>query len=287
MENRSHAYIYAGGKGLGKYAAALALSKELTNNNVADMIDVTNERYGIKTNTSNTSVQTIRAARSDAYIRPYSNKKVFIINHADDLNAESQNALLKVLEEPPEYCVFILIAENDNKLLPTIRSRAITKRFAPLSEAALLDRLKNKYQGIDVTLAAMLAGGSEGRAEELMQEEELATFYEKTKNALKGLTKPSSRNLYKAIAFFETEKEKRELLFDITEAIFRNILLFNEQKGGTIEFGLAQKEVIGFLENLESVRLKLKQNGNYTMLITCLLTGGWEVFNGRNYWNKI
>lgn len=285
MEQISHAYIYAGVKGLGKYGAALDLAKKLTNNNMADIIDVTNERYGIKTTSGSTSVQAIRAARSDAYIKPYSDKKVIIINHADELNAESQNALLKVFEEPPEYCIIILIAENDNKLLPTIRSRAITKRFAPLSESELLEKLQDKYKGADVALVSMLARGSEGRAEELMQIEELEDFYNKTKNVLLRLTKPSSRNLYKAITYFEEQKENRELLFDIAEVILRNILLFNEQKDGTIEFNLAQDKVIGFLENLEAVRLKLKQNGNYTMLITCLLTGGWEDFNGRNYWN--
>lgn len=287
MDSQSHAYIYAGQRGLGKYKAALTLANELTNHNIADMIDVSNERYGIKTTGGSISVQTIRAARSDAYIRPYGNKKVFIINHADDLNAESQNALLKVLEEPPEYCIFILIADNDNKLLSTIRSRAITKRFAPLSEGELLNRMKQKYSISDVSLPVLLASGSQGRAEELMQEENLQEYYEKTKNILQGLTKSSSRNLYRAITFFEKEKEKSELLLDMAETIFRKILLFNEGNSGTIEFSLPQKHVIETLENLEALRLKLKQNGNYMMLITCWLTGSWEVFHDRNHWNKI
>ena len=69
--------------------------------------------------------------------------------------------------------------------------------------------------------------------------------------------------------------------------MFRKLLLFNEQKSGTIEFDVPQKKVIDFLINLEDIRLKLKQNGNYTMLVTCWLTQGWEVFNDRNYWDKI
>ncbi len=287
MENISHAYIYAGQKGLGKYKAAMELAKKLTGNNIADLIDVSNERYGIKTASGSISVQTIRAVRNDAYVKPYGDKKVFVINHADELNSESQNALLKVLEEPPKYCVFILIAENDNKLLPTVRSRAITKRFSPLSEDELLMRMKQKYPGHDVSIPVMIARGSEKRAEELIKEEGLTELFEKTKNILKGLTKPSSRNLYKAIAFFEQEREKCELLFDISEAMFRKLLLFNEQKSGTIEFDVPQKKVIDFLINLEDIRLKLKQNGNYTMLVTCWLTQGWEVFNDRNYWDKI
>lgn len=284
----SHAYIYAGQRGLGKYQTALAYGKELTNHNVADLIDVSNERYGIKaTGSGSISVQAIRAARNDAYVKPYGEKKVFIINHADELNAESQNALLKVLEEPPEYCVFILIAENDNKLLPTIRSRAVTKRFAPLSEEELYRRMQKRYPGKEIRLPVLLAGGSEGRAEELMQQEGLSESYQTVNNLLKGLTKPGSRNLYKAIAYFEKEKDKSSLLLDIAEAIFRKILLFNEGINDTIEFSLPQKHVISALERLQEVKQKLRQNGNYFMLITCWLTGSWEEIHDRNYWNQI
>jgi len=69
-------------------------------------------------------VDQIRSMISDAYIKPNEgNRKIYIIYHADKMNIQSQNAALKLLEEPPVYASFILCAENPERLLPTVRSR--------------------------------------------------------------------------------------------------------------------------------------------------------------------
>ena len=74
----------------------------------------------------NIAVSQVRELKSDAYIKPHmSQKKVFIIDYADTLNEQSQNALLKVLEEPPENVIFILIAETKASFLETIISRCV------------------------------------------------------------------------------------------------------------------------------------------------------------------
>ena len=74
----------------------------------------------------NIAVSQIRSLRNEAFVKPHmSAKKVFIIDYADTLNEQSQNALLKVLEEPPEAVIFILIAETKASLLDTIISRCI------------------------------------------------------------------------------------------------------------------------------------------------------------------
>ena len=69
-------------------------------------------------------VDQIRALRTDVYIRPNEGKrKVYIIDPADSMNASAQNALLKVLEEGPQYTAFLLLAGEPGKLLDTVRSR--------------------------------------------------------------------------------------------------------------------------------------------------------------------
>ena len=74
----------------------------------------------------NVAVDIIRQARSDVFIRPNEGrKKVYILPRGQDLGAPSQNALLKILEEPPDYAVFLLLTTSAEKLLPTIRSRAV------------------------------------------------------------------------------------------------------------------------------------------------------------------
>lgn len=72
------------------------------------------------------SVDLVRQARADMYVRPNeAERKVYIFPRAQDMRTEAQNALLKVLEEPPAYGMFLLLADMPEKLLPTIRSRCV------------------------------------------------------------------------------------------------------------------------------------------------------------------
>ena len=89
-------------------------------------------------------VDQIRALRTDVYIRPNEGKrKVYIIDPADAMRPEAQNALLKVLEEGPPYAAFLLLADQPGKMLSTIRSRCeglnLPPEEAPI-DPALLER---------------------------------------------------------------------------------------------------------------------------------------------------
>ena len=99
-------------------------------------------------------------------VRPtLSERKVFLISEAERLNPASQNSLLKVLEEPPEYCCIILLCTRLEKLLPTTKSRCQTIRFLPIDEERIIEKLKET--GIEDTRAryfARLAQGSLGQA---------------------------------------------------------------------------------------------------------------------------
>lgn len=76
-------------------------------------------------------VSQIRTLKADAAVLPNdAEKKVYIIDEAEAMNPPAQNALLKLLEEPPSYCCFILITENAGSLLPTVRSRCVEIRLA-------------------------------------------------------------------------------------------------------------------------------------------------------------
>ena len=136
----SHAYILNGERGSGKKLLAnlFAMSlqcqnrdedgdacgkcqscRQALNGNQPDIIRVTHE----KPNTI--SVDDIRVqVNDDIVIRPYSSKyKIYIIADADLMSVQAQNALLKTIEEPPQYAVIMLLTENADTLLPTNRSR--------------------------------------------------------------------------------------------------------------------------------------------------------------------
>ncbi len=77
------------------------------------------------------TVDRIRAMRSDAFIRPFeAERKIYVVFRSENLNVYAQNALLKLLEEPPPYAVFLLQASSASSLLPTVRSRCVTLRLA-------------------------------------------------------------------------------------------------------------------------------------------------------------
>ena len=151
----SHAYILDGEEGSGKMLLASAFAQTLQceqggtepcgkchsciqaeSRNQPDIIRVTHE----KPNTI--SVDDIREqVNNDVVIKPYSSKyKIYIIADADMMSVQAQNALLKTLEEPPQYAVIMLLTENAEALLPTIRSRCVMMKLRNIK-----DQLVKKY----------------------------------------------------------------------------------------------------------------------------------------------
>lgn len=91
-----------------------------------------------------------------------SSHKICLIDQADTMTVEAANALLKTLEDPPDHCLFLLISSRPEHLLPTIRSRCMTLRFAPLSLTETYDFL-TEQNGMEPSDARLLAAYSEGR----------------------------------------------------------------------------------------------------------------------------
>jgi DNA polymerase III subunit delta' len=110
----------------------------------------------------------VRQAIHAAYFRPpIEARRAFTIFTASAFMKEAANSLLKLLEEPPEHATLLLLTENPQELLPTIRSRAVTHRLGALPAAeleALLARRRPELKPRDRALAARLAEGAVGRA---------------------------------------------------------------------------------------------------------------------------
>lgn len=156
----SHAYLFLGKDGIGKKLMATAFAEKImTKNgifNEADFKIIEPEKDVIK-------VEVIRNLITEIYIKPtYSSKKVIIINDAHKMNSSAQNALLKVLEEPPLYATLILITSNKEKIIRTILSRVTEVKFDNLSTDELEKIVGNT---IDLTYAR----GSASKALALME----------------------------------------------------------------------------------------------------------------------
>jgi DNA polymerase-3 subunit delta' len=193
----AHAYIFAGPEGVGKFKTAcewarLLLCKQpVIKNDFADscgtcqscrlfdsdsnpdfahiykeLREFTEEGKG-KAPPVDLPIDVIREFLiAKASNRPtLSQRKVFIVSEAERLNTASQNCLLKVLEEPPEYCCIVLLCTRTEQLLPTTKSRCQTIRFGPIEEGRIIEKVQE--MGLEATPAryfARLAQGSLGTA---------------------------------------------------------------------------------------------------------------------------
>lgn len=162
-ENRlSHAYVIEGIKGSGRHTiarqaiAAIECSaraegkahaslpcgrckscEKILSEKSPDVITV-----GLEEDRSTIGVETIRDLKEDIYTAPNDlSVKAYILEDADLLTPQAQNAFLLSLEEPPAYIIFFLICENSENLLETVRSRAPTLRTERLSSEAVAEHL--------------------------------------------------------------------------------------------------------------------------------------------------
>lgn len=163
------------------------------------------------------SVELVRQARADMYIQPNeADYKLYLFPRAQDMGLPGQNALLKVLEEPPAYGVFLLLADNPNRLLPTVRSRCVELKLQPLERGVLLNRLRLDFpQAGGETLEAAWArsGGYLGVARQLLEEGDALS--PQTQLFLQALCERNSLALLQALV--PMEKWKRDALTQVLQ----------------------------------------------------------------------
>lgn len=181
----SHFYLISGPQGSGKHTLARLLAGAILCQGVSspclscpvcrrvmadqhpDVITVADPEH------KNVAVRIVRQFREDVFIRPNESPyKIYIF--PQDLGVEGQNALLKILEEPPQYGVFLLLTDNPHKILPTVRSRCTELKLLPLESRLLIPHLQQEFphaSAEDVHAAARRSGGYLGQAREILAQQ--------------------------------------------------------------------------------------------------------------------
>ena len=228
------------------------------------------EYYGGDGSRRSFHIDTIRQLRQNAWLLPGEAPcRVCVLCGAENMTDQAQNALLKILEEPPEHTVFILTAENRAMLLPTILSRVQTIRLEPLTPAEILPVLRERcpdQPGEKLEWAAETAD-TIGQALALLADESLQKHAQLAQRMLELLCNGSEYDLLTAV---EPVSRKREDLLEVCTQL-RQLLtaeLTRAASGGESRF--STRRITRMLEALDDLLPRVQQNGN-TLLLSTLL----------------
>lgn len=244
----SHSYLFLGEKGMGKQAMARAFAKRLLctgegmrpcghcHSCIQLAADTHPDVITISRDKTTLGVDRVREQLSqEIRIRPFSGeRRIFIIPEAEKMTQQAQNAILKTIEEPPTYAIIILLADQEEALLPTIRSRVLRLSFRPVPESEILECLRRK--GADAKRAGEAARFSRGiyrRAEELALSEEAYARYRRTLDLLRALPKCGETVFHRAqTEITELYPEPRDFL-NFLRLYYRDVLCV--KSGGSSE----------------------------------------------------
>ena len=290
MNKVSHAYLINGERSSGKefaakvFAAALQCEKGGTepcgechsciqekSGNQPDIIFVSHD----KPNTI--GVEDIRTQiNNDIGIKPYSSpRKIYIMNEGEKMTVQAQNALLKTLEEPPEYAVILILTTNVDALLPTILSRCVVLNMKPVPDHKVKKYLMEELQIPDykANICVAFARGNIGKAKMLASSEEFEKVKEEAVTLVKYINDMDISEVVKAI------KKISEYQFDVTDYLdilsvwYRDVLLFKATKDAN---SLIFKNEIQYIRKvavkaLQQAKRRLEANVNFDLTMELLL----------------
>ena len=294
----SHAYLFLGGAGAGKRLIANTFAKALqcegekrpcdrckschafNHGNHPDVIYFQPLKNG-KTYT----IEDVREQLLETVdLKPFQyEKKIYIIEKADTLNIQSQNALLKTLEEPPAHAVFLLLAERAEAFLPTILSRVVVMKIRPLSAETIADYLMQAgHLAEESHILSAYAQGRIGQALELVEDEGFREMRQDILGKLEVLPSMSEGDAY--LLAKDLEGYKNDLRFlDIMELWYRDLLTAKSlrEEGYLIQrdrkdaIFRAAKEPAALLAKkaaaVRTARMRLAQNANFRLTMEVML----------------
>ena len=297
----SHAYILTGEAGMGRKSLANAFAltllcekgksepcmechacKQVLSGNHPDLIYVSHEKPG------SIGVDDIRTQINDTIlVRPYSSYyKIYIVDEAEKMTQQAQNALLKTIEEPPSYAIILLLTTNQEAFLPTILSRCVQLKLKPLKDFVVKSYL-TEHLGVpeaDADVYAAFARGNLGKAISLASSEEFQLMRQEVMHLLKHLKdadiselldyirklKEDSLDIYECLDFMQLWY--RDVLLykatkDINGVIFSDQMKYIKERANTSSY----EGIETILKALETAKVRLKANVNFDLVMELLL----------------
>ncbi len=226
-------------------------------------------------NKKNIAVAQIRALKGEAYIKPHmASCRVFIIDFADTMNEQSQNALLKVLEEPPGNAVFILIAESKASLLETILSRCIVLTLSnPETDIALDYIFKTEdYSKEEILSALESCQNNIGKTLMLLKGNSDTKTSVAAKEFLEQMLRGNNWEMLSVTSLFEKNRVDAERFFKDLKYHTAQYLRKNPKKYNAVALSR-------FYTKLCSLEKSLASNINLNLLFCALVGAATEIMN--------
>ena len=297
----SHAYIFNGGVGSGKKTLATLFAKTLQceengtepcnkchsciqtdSSNQPDIIWIKHEKP------NSIGVDDIRDQLiGDIQIKPYSSKyKIYVIDEAEKLTVQAQNALLKTIEEPPAYGIIILITTNADTFLQTILSRCVKLDFKPVADDIVKGYLKEHYQTTDyeAKFAVAFAQGKIGRAITIVTSKEFTQLKDEVMHVIKYAKEMSTSEIMAEVKNIANYKLTIEDYLDLLAMWYRDVLMFKSTQDSNLLIFKDQLSLIvsqaeqcsyeginDILNSIDKVKLRLKANVNFDLAIELLI----------------
>ena len=243
MDKVSHSYIFAGEKGSGKKLLAKLFAmtlqcekhgdepclqcsscKKAMNRNHPDIIYISHEKP------NSIGIEDIREQLiSDVSIKPYTGPyKIYIVDEAEKMTVQAQNALLKTIEEPPAYAVILLLVNNGSTLLPTIASRCVTLNFKPVRDEVIKKYLMEELHVPDyqAEVSVAFAQGNVGKAKQIATAED---FTEMMDAAFRILKRGQDMEVYEMVDAIKLLSEQKHTIYEYLDLYlvwFRDVLMF-------------------------------------------------------------
>ena len=297
----SHAYILTGEAGMGRKSIANAFAmtllcekggsepcmichscKQVMSGNHPDLIYVTHEKPG------SIGVDDVREQINDTImIRPYSSYyKIYIVDEAEKMTVQAQNALLKTIEEPPAYGIIILLTTNADTFLQTILSRCVRLDFRPLRDTLVTQYLQEKYDLTDYEcrFATAFAQGKIGRAVTIATSKEFAQLKEEVMHVIRYAKEMTTAEIMAEVKNIANYKLTIDDYLDLMAMWYRDVLVFKSTKDSNAlifkdEMSLLAEQAKNcsyegledILKSIDKVKLRLKANVNFDLVIELLI----------------
>ncbi len=279
----SHCYILEGPSGSGKKTLARILAAAMECEGSGDFPcgqcsacrkvfgDVHPDVITVDSSTATIPIRLIRNMQTDAYVKPNEGKKkIYIIPRAQDMQTPAQNALLKLLEEPPVYCSFLLLTDSSEKLLETVRSRAVILSMSPLGQSDLEHAIREKEPNIsreDLLSAMEKSDGYLGAALNILHAPETEQDLQVTE-ILSAFASGDELQLLSALQ--PLEKLSRQDMLSLLENLYRSLIHSMTSKSDILS-GCSRSQINAAVQSVSGAVTYMQANGSTALAVGSLL----------------